>query len=372
MKLQLCNEKQSLNTSPTWHQNCSLSSLPLGQTPECWDPLRIYTQVEIQEKFQQNFSSLPGHTNIWIELPDLILAIQLQKLMCRFNLAIVFQRLITKGSPLLLTSEVITYYPDSLIYFVDTYWSQAVCPNYFEMLIQHLTSFKLKYNSDRIQIQRPLCTGSNHLPLQHGNRCGDHFHSSSSASIQVEYRPKSCRPCQLWLFHHSVAARGTRIPFTVILIWIVSAVIVFITQKPILYAPACNQNQERQKDTVYLTPNFLSFWSYQTSFKVREEWSHIIFGFFCIHTWKHEGQEAHFLLFAYKGTQKPSPGHGRITCTALKIVATVLLGVFASLGGYTLPSVSHGVHALSPIKLSKDLNAPWTKLHRNSWKCWRF
>lgn len=79
---------------------------------------------------------------------------------------------------------------------------------------------------------------------------------------------------------------------------------------------------------------------------------------FCIHLWKYEGQEAHFLLFAYKGTQKPKPGHGRITCTALKIVATVILGVFASLCGYTLPSVSHSVHAPSPIKLSKDLNAP--------------
>lgn len=154
-KLQLCTGKQSLNTSPTWHQNY-LWSLPLGQTPECWDPLRTYTQVEIQEKFQQNFSSLPGHSNIWIELPDLILAIQLQKLMCSFNLAIIFQRLITKGSPLLLTSEVVTYYPDSLVYSVDTYWSQAVCPNYLEMLIQHLTSFKLKCNLDRIQTQRPL------------------------------------------------------------------------------------------------------------------------------------------------------------------------------------------------------------------------
>lgn len=156
MKLQLCNEKQSPNISPTWHQNCSLWSLPLGQTPECWDPLGTYTQVEIQEKFQQNFSSLPGHSNIWIELPDLILAIQLQRLMCHFNLAFIFQRLMTKGSPLLLSSEVITYYPDSLIYSTDTYWRQAVCPNYLELLIQHLTSFKLKCNSNRIQTHRLL------------------------------------------------------------------------------------------------------------------------------------------------------------------------------------------------------------------------
>lgn len=137
MKLQLCNEKQSPNISPTWHQNCFLWSLPLGQTPECWDPLRTYNQVEIQEKFQQNISSLPGHSNIWIELSDLILAIRLQRLICHFNLAFIFQRM-TKGSPLLLNSEVITYYPDSLIYSTDTYWRQAVCPNYLELLIQHL------------------------------------------------------------------------------------------------------------------------------------------------------------------------------------------------------------------------------------------
>ena len=161
-------------------------------------------------------------------------------LTCHFNIAMVFQRLINKVSHLLLDSEVITYHPDGLVYSTDAYWGQAVCPNYFEILIQHLPSFKLKCNSNRIQTHRLLF-----VPAQ--------------TLYHVGYRPVACCPCQLRLFHHFVAAGKTRIIFTVIFIWKVSAVIVTITQKSPLYAHACNQNQKRQKDTVSLRPNSLFF-----------------------------------------------------------------------------------------------------------------
>lgn len=65
----------------------------------------------------------------------------------------VFQRLINKVSHLLLDSEVITYHPDGLVYSTDAYRGQAVCPNDLEILIQHLPSFMLKCNSDRMQTQ---------------------------------------------------------------------------------------------------------------------------------------------------------------------------------------------------------------------------
>lgn len=173
-------------------------------------------------------------------MSDLLLAVQVQMLTCRFNIAMVFQRLINKVSHLLLGSEVITYHPDGLVYPTDASWGQAVCPNDLEILIQHLASFMLKCNSSRIQTQRLLF-----VPAQ--------------TLYHVGYRPVACCPCQLRLSHHFVAAGRTRVIFTVILIWKVSAVIVTITQKSPLYACACNQNQERQKDTVSLRPDSLSF-----------------------------------------------------------------------------------------------------------------
>lgn len=193
-------------------------------------------------------------------------------------------------------------------------------------------------------------------------------------NIQVEYWPvASCSP-HLGLFHHFVTAGFAGVIFTIILIWIISAVIIPIAQKPPLYAPACNENQERHGCQHF------SLRRSRVPFHAGGQGTHTFdYGMYRIyrwpfgrpsHTWKYERLDMCFFLFTHECEQKPimSSQSARITCTTLKVISTVILRIFTVLSGHTVLSVSQTGQAPLPIKLSKDHNAPWTKLHKTHWK----
>lgn len=88
MKSQLCDGTQSRQHPQLPSEGLSLS-FSSGVNPRMLEPSqKFYPGIEPGEVPMED--SLPGHSDIWMELQDLLLAIQFSVVMCDFNTAMVF------------------------------------------------------------------------------------------------------------------------------------------------------------------------------------------------------------------------------------------------------------------------------------------